>query len=48
MMVTYRYIGMALFGISCYAAGAYHIKYRLEREQNEYDKLIGGKDEKTN
>ena len=44
----YLYIGMLLFGISCYAAGAFHIKWRLEKDTNEYDKLIGGKNEKTN
>ncbi len=40
MMVTYRYIGMVLFGICCYAAGSYHIKWRLEKDTNEYDKLL--------
>ncbi len=36
-----HYIGLGIFGISSYAAGAYHIKFRLERDTNEYDKLIG-------
>ncbi len=40
VMTTYRYIGLVLFGISCYEAGAYHIKYRLERDNNEFKKLF--------
>ena len=27
-------------GTNFYAAGAYHIKLRLERETNDYDKLL--------
>ncbi len=40
IMNTYRYIGLVLFGISSYAAGAYHIKYKLERDTNEFKKLF--------
>ncbi len=40
VMNTYRYIGMVLFGISCYTAGGYHIKWRLEKDTKEYDELI--------
>lgn len=32
IMNTYRYIGLVLFGISSYAAGAYNMKFRLERD----------------
>ncbi len=46
VMNTYHYIGLALFGISCYTAGSYHIKWRIEKDTNEYDKLIGDKNEK--
>ena len=34
------YIGLVLFGICCYTAGSYHIKWRLEKDTKEYDKLI--------
>ncbi len=34
------YIGMILFGISSYAAGAYHIKFRIEKDTKEYDKFL--------
>ena len=40
VMTSFHYIGMLLFGISCYVAGAYHIKWRLEKDTNEYDKLL--------
>ena len=33
VMVSYYYIGMLLFGVSAYTAGAYHIKWRLENEK---------------
>ena len=35
IMNTYRYVGLVLFGVSAYAAGAYHIKFRIERDLNE-------------
>ena len=38
-----QFIGIIIFGLAAYAAGAYHIKFRLERDDNEYDKIIGGK-----
>ncbi|KKN27605.1 hypothetical protein LCGC14_0862920 [marine sediment metagenome] len=34
VMDTYNYIGLVLLGISSYAAGAYQMKYRLERDLN--------------
>ncbi len=46
-MTTYRYIGMVLFGISCYTAGSYHIKWRIEKDTNEFDKLLGDKNERN-
>ena len=41
VMVSYHYIGMILFGLSAYTAGAYHIKWRLEKDNNEFKELIG-------
>ena len=32
VMTYYRYIGLVLFGVSSYIAGAYHIKFSLERD----------------
>jgi len=39
-------MGIILVGIFSYLAGGYQLKYRLEENDNEYDKLLGGKDEK--
>ena len=40
MMASYRYIGTLLFGVCCYVAGAYHIKWRLEKDNDEFKKLF--------
>ena len=46
MMTYYRFVGLLLFGVSAYAAGAYHIKWRLEKDTNEYDKLLNNEKNK--
>ncbi len=45
-MTYYRFIGLTLFGISSYVAGAYHIKYRIEKDNDEFKKLIVGENGK--
>lgn len=42
------FMGIILVGIFSYLAGGYQLKYRLEENDKEYDKLLGGKDEKKN
>jgi len=41
LMDTFNQImGTIILGLSSYLAGAYHIKWKLEKENNEYDKLL--------
>lgn len=35
-----QYIGIIIVGLAAYLAGAYHIKFRLEKEDNEFKKLL--------
>ena len=39
-MSYYYYIGLVLFGLACYVSGAYHIKWKLEKDDNEFKKLF--------
>jgi len=40
------FMGILIVGIFSYLAGGYQLKYRLEENDNEYDKLLGGNNEK--
>jgi len=41
LMDTFNQImGTIILGLSAYTAGAYHIKWKLEKENNEFDKLL--------
>ena len=40
IMIYYNLIGLLLFGVSCYTAGAYQVKWQLEKNDKEYDKLL--------
>jgi len=37
---TNAFIGIIILGVSSYTAGAYHIKFRLEREEDEYKNFL--------
>ena len=41
VMSTFNHlIGLVIFGLAAYTAGAYHIKWKLEGEDNEFKKLF--------
>ena len=41
MVMTYfHFIGMLLFGLSAYTAGAYQVKWQSEKDTNEFKKLF--------
>lgn len=35
-----HFIGLIIYGLSAYTAGAYHIKWKLEESDNEFKKLL--------
>ncbi|GAI92046.1 unnamed protein product [marine sediment metagenome] len=41
VMSTFNHlIGLVIFGLAAYSAGAYHIKFRIEEDDNEFKKLF--------